>query len=413
VQSRMRKLEQKPRYDGQACNTLQETQVCNTGACDRDCTLGDWSGWSPCDMACNSGFRRRTREVAIPAIGKGVCPSEDDVARLGRTPCNTELCVGDENCVGELDIVLAIDGSGSLGEEGFAAVKTFAGKVVERLKPQAYGHDAVQAGAVLFGNGVLDTDRVMSDAILVSALTTDMAKLKDSIDALEWQKGMTNMAQAMHKARSVVKTGARMSAQTVVILITDGRMAFKSQVAKAVEDIRKSARLIVVHVQSHPLEDYVNLLKGFASRPWMTNYMLVRGRELLSADYATAVSTLVARTCKKVVSPSAASTLATTQGFALELEGYSCGDSAVGSMQRSPADCMAAAYEASPDFKAFAFGGKPGPAPGTVVKAGAPLTADATPFFTYRCDVYVEDCTADGALKNDTYNVYKRVDVSA
>merc|ERR1719253_2131270 len=105
-------------------------------------------------------------------------------------------------------------------------------------------------------------------------------------------------------------------------------MAFRSQAAQAVRDIRNSARLMVVHVQSHPLEEYVGMLKSFASRPWMTNYMLVRGRQLLGADYPGFVNSLIARTCKKVESPTAASSAAATEGFELALEGFECGPGA-------------------------------------------------------------------------------------
>jgi len=201
VQSRSRQLLVKPKHLGKACDALQESRPCNTGRCDADCKLGDWNAYGKCNQVCDNGLATRTKKMLVPTLRKGYCPKEESAERTNRKPCKPEACTGDEICYGKIDLVLALDASGSITEKGFDILKNFAARLVKRMVPTAYGRDAVRVGVVMFGNGKLDKNRVVSDAVAVTQPTDDMEAAEKSILGLKWQKGFTNMAQAFTKAK--------------------------------------------------------------------------------------------------------------------------------------------------------------------------------------------------------------------
>merc|ERR1719160_1336001 len=119
TQSRTRNVARKPKNGGASCLPPTETQPCNTGSCDRDCKLKRWTKWSPCSQACSAdgksfGFRETFRHVKIPTRGKGKCPKKESKRRYREVKCNKRLCRGDEKCISRMDLIVAIDSSGSL-----------------------------------------------------------------------------------------------------------------------------------------------------------------------------------------------------------------------------------------------------------------------------------------------------------
>jgi len=54
--------------------------------------------------------------VLIPTRGFGKCPKPTSEYRYEKQECNSHKCVGDETCVARQDLIMAIDGSGSLLE---------------------------------------------------------------------------------------------------------------------------------------------------------------------------------------------------------------------------------------------------------------------------------------------------------
>merc|ERR1719329_155510 len=103
VQGHTRSVLHKPKNGGMTCNTVQESRPCNTGSCDRDCTLATWTDYSPCSVACGGGFRERFRHVLVPTRGFGKCPKKTSGFRYEREGCNEHECTGDEVCVAKQD----------------------------------------------------------------------------------------------------------------------------------------------------------------------------------------------------------------------------------------------------------------------------------------------------------------------
>ena len=102
--------------------------------------------------------------------------------------------------MGRIDIVIALDASGSITEEGFDVIKEFAVRLVKRIHAEAYDQDKVRLGAIMFGKGKLDEDRVVSDAVVADGMgSEDFEVVAKGINALKWQRGFTNMAQDCRK----------------------------------------------------------------------------------------------------------------------------------------------------------------------------------------------------------------------
>merc|ERR1719272_2826316 len=109
------------KYDGAPCGETSHTIACNTQACEKDCELTGWTKWSGCTKDCDGGTMKRQRFVKHVAEGDGKCASSWDTKRLQYKNCAMKRCTGNLECNRTLDIVLLIDGSGSLGKRGWAA----------------------------------------------------------------------------------------------------------------------------------------------------------------------------------------------------------------------------------------------------------------------------------------------------
>jgi len=200
-------------------------------------------------------------------------------------------------CTSTIDLVIAIDSSGSVTQKGFDVLKVFAGKIVQRMAP------SVRVGIVEFGNGQLDKDKIVSDAIVATnALESDMTSVAAKVGALPFRRGFTNMAQAILKAKDLL-AGSRKDAETVVMLITDGRPSFKMSTTQAVENLRQSSRLMIVQVQGSRKQEIAELLKGYASVPWDSNYKHINGKKALTKAYDAYATELIADLCPSLESP--------------------------------------------------------------------------------------------------------------
>merc|ERR1719240_891966 len=102
-------------------------------------------------MACGGGTQQRMRNVEIPIRGNGKCPTPKSAARHEDQVCNTHQCVGDEICTAQQDLVIAVDGSGSMKADGFKLVRNFTGELLKRYTTEYFAEPTLQIGLILFG----------------------------------------------------------------------------------------------------------------------------------------------------------------------------------------------------------------------------------------------------------------------
>jgi hypothetical protein len=359
VQGKTRAIITKPKNGGKFCDTVQESRSCNTGSCDRDCTLHDWTDWSPCSMACGGGLQTRIRTVDVPIRGQDKCPKTTSGLRSGEKMCNEQDCVGDEICVAKQDLIMAIDASGSLRESGFEIVRKFAANLTQRYVAEYYGDSDMQVGALVFGNGHLEPDGTIRNAVNVHDLTTDIGAVKTAIEELTWQKGFTNLAQAFALSDKMLTEGGRADAQSAVLVLWDGKPSFKFQTqvkAKALHD--KNVMIFMAPITSSKGDELDFLKHKLASQPWPTNFVRIPGLLDLKHNPDVFEKEIVAKFCPEAISPSKLAMQENTAGYMLIHEGGypsdACGQWYDLGQQESIDDCANAAR--SMNQMAFSWG---------------------------------------------------------
>jgi uncharacterized protein YegL len=358
VHGRTRSILAKPKNGGESCNTVSEEEACNTGSCDRDCLLEAWTEWGFCTMACGGGLQERTRRVDIPTRGEGVCPKDMSPDRYGERACNTGECIGDEICIAKQDLVIAIDGSGSLRTTGFDIIRDFAAELIDRYKSKYFDNAAMKIGVVLFGNGEVLADGTVSGATRVAKITDDLASVKTKIEGLKWQRGFTNMAQALTMAENMFLTDGRKEAQSAVMVITDGKPTLLYETQEKVMKLKdKAVKLFFAPVTEAKGEE-VALMKKWASQPWQSHLVHVPGLMPLKADGSVFASKFIATFCPEAMSPSATMKEEDDLGYFLLKESAICGDVSVGTHLADKADTVGdcAAVVRRTGEKAFSYG---------------------------------------------------------
>jgi len=325
VRSHTRSLMVKPKNGGLSCNTNEETEACNTMSCDRDCRLARWNTWSPCSVACGGGLQSRAKHVLIPTRGFGKCPKETSRKRFRERQCNQQDCVGDEICVANQDLVIAIDGSGSVREDGFRILKSYATALVAKYEAMYFGASAMKVGVIEFGNGIImPVTGDVSPAMNVQPLTTEMSTVTTAIEGMVQKKGFTNMAQAFALAETMYTSTGRKGAQSAILVITDGKPSFAFQTEELVEqlDDKGVSRFFVVIGES---EQDLNLMKKWASAPWETNLLSIPGMAVVEADEGLWAQKALTLFCPAAMSPSLLSVKETNGGFMHVKDGGYCG----------------------------------------------------------------------------------------
>merc|ERR1719486_344761 len=137
VTQRLRDVTQLMKHDGEPCGETSETKVCNPQACEQDCELKKWSKWSECSKMCDGGTKKRQRFIKAKALGGGKCAGGWSEDRLEYKRCNMKKCVKDDTvlqCESKIDVVMVLDGSGSIGKEGWQATKDFVKQFTESFQ---------------------------------------------------------------------------------------------------------------------------------------------------------------------------------------------------------------------------------------------------------------------------------------
>jgi len=179
-----------------------------------------------------------------------------------------------------MDLVLMLDGSGSMGASGFDILKQSAMTLVDTLQ---LSEDAVMLSVLLF-SGPQDWDEAercrRGQATLEQCgitwvtrdshepkWTVDGTDVKERINALTWPKGGTMTGMALMDARNVISNG-RADAPSTVVVITDGKPTFPYVAEQAARSIRRTSRLMFVPVGPDVRFEYFAMM---ASRPVSEN----------------------------------------------------------------------------------------------------------------------------------------------
>merc|ERR1719189_2139709 len=364
VQAKTRDVMTKPKNGGRGCDSVQEERPCNTGSCDRNCKLSDWSEWSPCTMACSGGITKRFKKVVVPIRGQGKCPKRSHPDRFEEKKCNTQDCVGDEICIAKQDLVLAVDASGSLREKGYDVVRSLAVNLTKKYKSKYFGAPAIKMGVTLFGNGKLielndgSGGTTIQPAINLQGLTFDLPAVTKKLAETTWQRGFTNMAQAFTTADTILSQGGRADAQSAVMVISDGKFSFKYQTAEKAQELKDKNIQIYMSPIADTEESNLKFLKKWASQPWQTNYERIPGLDALKQNNAMFVQKLLVKFCPDSMSPTVRRANDNMRQYILVHEGGwpsdECGEWVEFMSVGNKDECASKSREAG--LPAFAFG---------------------------------------------------------
>jgi len=295
------------RYGGDPCAKTSETRVCNGQGCEKDCELSAWTKWTSCSKDCDGGTKKRQKFVKKAPEGQGKCADQWDSKRLNYKECNMKRCTvnstaGVLECNRSLDIVLLVDGSGSLGKRGWKAEIKAANYLVDALDVKGGG--MAHLSVILYSgprtwSGVRRCWKKGGEkACVIKTVThfeSNMKKVKKAINAMKWPRGSTLTSLALLKAKSELSLG-RKNSQSVVIAITDGRPLSFRNTYRAARTLRKSARLIWVPVTKYAPLKYI---KKWATRRWQENVIKVNSFRDLTKNGKDVVTHIIAAVCPK------------------------------------------------------------------------------------------------------------------
>jgi hypothetical protein len=278
--------------------------------CSRDCILGHWTEWSECSRACGGGTAASRRTVSVAAVGDGHCPEEDSAERLTHKPCNEEKCplTGTEvlKCGGQLDLILVIDGSGSLGYYGWEVSKYFATKIMD-----GFDNTDVRVAVILFSGpytyddyekcigpeaGTMDMERDCG-LKMVQHFTNDTAGTRSKIQALNFPMSSTWTAGALEMAHAELMLG-RPGVDKTVFVLTDGLPIQPAMTELAVNKIKETgARLMFGGVA---MSDSLGmmLMQHWASHPVHDNLLDISDFSTLASIWT--MNTIMSDMCQKV-----------------------------------------------------------------------------------------------------------------
>jgi len=296
------------KYGGHPCGSTSETKSCHAQACEKDCDLSDWTKWSHCSKDCDGGTNKRMKFITHEAEGAGQCADEWSIKRLQYKSCNMKRCetlaaTEPLTCNRTLDIILLIDGSGSLGKAGWEAEMGAA-----KLFINAFHHaeGKVEMAVILFsgprtwsgvskcmGKNKQTVSLEQCGIKTVTHFTDDLNKVDQLVTGLDWPQGSTLTSLALMTAKAEMALG-RADEQTIVVVLTDGRPLSFRKTELASKTVRKSARLVWVPVTKFaPLK----FIKEWATRRWQENVIPVKDFDELKDPEV--VTHIIADICPK------------------------------------------------------------------------------------------------------------------
>jgi hypothetical protein len=207
-------------------------------------------------------------------------------------------------CNKTLDVILLIDGSGSLGKAGWEA-EIFAAKAfIGAFKMAEEGH--IEMAVILFsgprtwsgvfkcvGKSVAAVSKADCGITTVTHFTDNLNKVDQLVTGLSWPMGSTLTSLALMTAKAEMALG-RSDPQTIVVVFTDGRPLSYRKTTLASHQIRKAARLLWVPVTKYAPLKYI---KKWATRRWQENVVPVKNFDDLKKP--DVITHIIADICPK------------------------------------------------------------------------------------------------------------------
>jgi len=317
VLERTRSVEVEARHGGNPCEETEEDQACKIQSCDADCDLTEWSQWGSCSKQCDGGTQRRTKTIKTPKTGAGKCWEADDDERLEFKDCNDFECsdildgTGRDtlSCISKVDVVILLDGSGSLGSRGWRASKVVASKLITALGRNS---SEVWVALQVFSGPkkwkgfekCTQAHKASDPAIDMEAdcgirweshFTNDTETLAEDVHELEWPRATTLTSVALGQAESELVKG-RDDANSVVIVITDGKPMSNKNTKAAARKLQEHAKLLWIPVgRNAPIK----MIKKMATKPEKDHVIKIRNFNAL--EQAETVNKIVSATCPIVM----------------------------------------------------------------------------------------------------------------
>jgi len=302
-QSRTRQMLTEPANGGQPCMEMSQGQQCNTGSCDVDCVLKDWSPWGICSKGCRAhtkaspGHHYRKRHIKTAVKGHGKCASPKSRERYEGKPCNEHLCPPSIRCAAAMDMVLVLDGSGSLyrsGPEAYRDVnyrrqKAFVEAIIKNSETRPFSvleqEEKGKGPGNLMRFGIVQF--ATNEEPIVPAVTGDKEAILKALTAAKWPKGITMTHLGLQEAKQMFQYTPVERARTMV-LITDGRATDRSatfEIAKSIRDTGILLKIVAVgrglssddlcKMASPPCSDNVETALSWKKLLWRFNRFMV------------------------------------------------------------------------------------------------------------------------------------------
>jgi uncharacterized protein with von Willebrand factor type A (vWA) domain len=236
---------------------------------------------------CDSGTTEREKQISIQLRGDGKCPAMDDDLRHQMKSCNDERCMvaaGKKTlqCASKVDLILLLDGSGSLGQSGWDGELMAAGMIAEAMAGGKAGD--VKMALMVFS----------AKTEIIEHYTDDLQKVIKSIKKLQFPQSITRTAVALDTARSELSLG-RQDAQSIVVVITDGKPMSMKKTRQAAEELRKQTRLMWVPVTKYAP---VKQMRRWASNPKTDNFLALEDFSML--EDPAVMDQIISDVCPKV-----------------------------------------------------------------------------------------------------------------
>jgi len=300
VKERSRDVLIQPEHGGEPCEETEDAEGCNIQSCSVDCVLSEWSAWSGCSKACNGGTQRRTKGIVTEKRGDGICWEPKSQDRLQFKQCNPQGCgymlTAPRtllNCNSMVDVVIVIDGSASLGQDGWDKSKALVRKLTQAfLNGTADAKVAVElfSGPKTWpdyqlctgdSNGTTVDMKTQCGIEWVSLFTNDSETLQGTISTdMEWPQSTTLTSVALGQAENMLVQG-RETANSVVIVVTDGKPMSQRNTKSASQKLQEKAKVVWIPVgNSAPID----LIMELASLPKNENVIHIADFEQLEQD---------------------------------------------------------------------------------------------------------------------------------